>query len=190
VDDEFEIGEHKDGFYKYSQEVEEENSRLQSRAVKTVSRERSSQSKGKQPAMDDQLDIGERKNGHKYSQEMLEEGDRGHEPRTMRASDSTEASYASAVSGRDSLNRHFATDQGKKLTQSQQMPPIETPTLPYTVGSSEWHSFAAREQLLDNPYGGEAVEKFGSVLSVFSKVYTIAKIFAWCLRMYGVDVSR
>jgi hypothetical protein len=70
------------------------------------------------------------------------------------------------------------------------MSPIETPTLPYTIGSSEWHSFAAREQLLDNPYGRAAAEKFGSVISVFSKVYTIAKILAWALRTYGVEVSR
>lgn len=70
------------------------------------------------------------------------------------------------------------------------MPPIELPTLPYTIGSIEWRSFAAREQLLDNPYGGATAEKFGSVIGVFSKVYTIAKILAWALRMYGVEVSR
>jgi hypothetical protein len=86
----------------------------------------------------------------------------------MRGSDSTEASYASAVSGRDILSRQLPNRfREKKLRQSQQIPPIEIPTLPYTTA-----------------------EKFGSVISIFSKVYTIAKILAWALRMYGVEVSR
>lgn len=120
LDDEFEIGEHKDGFYKYSQEVEEENWRLESQTVKTVFRTRSSQAKGKQPAMDDEIKTGEHKNGlYKYSQEMLEEGDRRQEPRTMRASDSTEASYASAVSGRDILSRPFAKQIWGKETNTK-----------------------------------------------------------------------
>ncbi|RHZ48129.1 actin-related protein 2/3 complex subunit 2 [Aspergillus thermomutatus] len=144
-------------------------------AFQKLFRRRSSQSKGKQPALPDEFEISEHTDGfYKYSQEMLEEKERRLEPRTMRASDSTEASYASA---------------GKKLTHSHEMPPIETPALPYTISSSEWHSFAAREQLLENPYGEAAAEKFGSVLSVFSKVYAIAKILAWALKMYGVELD-
>jgi predicted Zn-dependent protease len=110
--------------------------------LQKVFRRRSSESKGKQPASDDDFEVGEHKDGfYKYSQEMLEEKKGRFEPRTMRASDSaevyymrtsgsaevtymstssraevsyirgsdsTEASYASAVSGLDILSRQFA----------------------------------------------------------------------------------
>lgn len=108
-------------------------------ALQKVFRRRSSESKGKQPSLDDDFKIGEHKDGfYKYSQEMLEEKKRKFEPRTMRASDSaevydmrtsstvkvtymrgsdsTEASYASAVSGRGILSRQFAKQSEGKET--------------------------------------------------------------------------
>ncbi|KAF7167972.1 hypothetical protein CNMCM5623_001166 [Aspergillus felis] len=178
-------------------------------ALQKVFRRRSSESKGKQPALDDDFEIGEHKDGfYKYSQEMLEEQGERFEYRAVRAPDSAEVYYmrtsgtarisymrtsgsAEASYMRTSGSAEASYMRGSDSTEasyaSAQMPPIETPTLPYTIGSSEWHSFAAREQLLDNPYGRAAADKFGSVISVFSKVYTIAKILAWALRMYGVE---
>jgi hypothetical protein len=164
LDDDFDIGEHKDGFYKYSQEMLEEKNRKFKPPMKRAS---------------DYAEVYDMRTSSTVRVTY------------MRGSDSTEASYASAVSGRDILSRQLPNRfREKKLRQSQQIPPIEIPTLPYTIGSSEWRSFAAREQLLDNPYSGATAEKFGSVISIFSKVYTIAKILAWALRMYGVEVSR
>ncbi|GIC94240.1 uncharacterized protein Aud_010738 [Aspergillus udagawae] len=158
-------------------------------ALQKVFRRRSSESKGKQPASDDDFEIGEHKDGfYKYSQEMLEEKKGRFEPRAMRASGSAEVTYMS-TSNRAEVSYMRGSDSTEASYASAQMSPIETPTLPYTIGSSEWHSFAAREQLLDNPYGRAAAEKFGSVISVFSKVYTIAKILAWALRTYGVELD-
>ncbi|KAF4175032.1 hypothetical protein CNMCM8694_009337 [Aspergillus lentulus] len=163
-------------------------SNLQS-ALQKVFRRRSSESKGKQPSLDDDFKIGEHKDGfYKYSQEMLEEKKRKFEPHTMRASDSAEV-YDMRTSSTVKVTYMRGSDSTEASYASARMPPIEIPTLPYTIGSIEWRSFAAREQLLDNPYGGATAEKFGSVIGVFSKVYTIAKILAWALRMYGVELD-
>ncbi|KAG2001049.1 hypothetical protein GB937_010568 [Aspergillus fischeri] len=124
-----------------------------STAFQKVLRRRSSEWKGKQPALDDKFKISEHKDGiYKYNQEML------------------------------------MLQLEKKPTQ--QMPPIGTSSLPYTIVSSEWHCFAAREQLLDNPHRGAAAEKFGSVLSVFPKVYNIGKILGWELRIHFHSYKR
>lgn len=112
-------------------------------ALQKVFRRRSSESKGKQPALDDDFKIGEHKDGfYKYSQEVLEKKNRKFEPPTMRAldsaevydtraystvsstvrvsrvrgSDSTETSYASAVSGRNILSWQFAKQSEGKET--------------------------------------------------------------------------
>ncbi|KAH1420464.1 hypothetical protein KXV70_001491 [Aspergillus fumigatus] len=163
-------------------------------ALQKVFRRRSSESKGKQPALDDDFKIGEHKDGfYKYSQEVLEKKNRKFEPPTMRALDSAEVydmrAY-STVSSTVRVSRVRGSDSTETSYASAQMPPNEIPTLPYTIGSSEWRSFASREQLLDNPCGGTTAERIGSAISIFSKVYTIAKIFAWAVRMYGVEHGK
>ncbi|PKX89717.1 uncharacterized protein P174DRAFT_454726 [Aspergillus novofumigatus IBT 16806] len=158
-------------------------------ALQKVFRRGSSEAKGKQPALDDDFEIGEHKDGfYKYSQEMLEEKNRKFEPPTMRASDSAEV-YDMRTYSTVKVSYMRGSDSTEASYASAQMPPIEIPTLPYTIGSSEWRSFAARDQLVENPSGGTAAEKSGSVIGIFSKVYTIAKILAWALSMYGVELD-
>lgn len=61
------------------------------------------------------------------------------------------------------------------------------PTVPYAVGSKDWASIA-----LSGKADGDTIElseaNFKSLLSVFSRVYAIAKIVCIILLNYGVEV--
>ncbi|EAW08441.1 uncharacterized protein ACLA_031740 [Aspergillus clavatus NRRL 1] len=143
------------------------SSHLWQTAFHKLFRRHSSQTKGKQRALPDDSENSEHPDGFcLYSQEMLEEENRRLKALGLRSSDSTDVSYASA------------------------METIRSPAHVYTVSSSEWASFAAYEQLLDDPYDEAAAQRLHSVLSVYSKIYTIAKIVVWALMMYGVELDE
>lgn len=63
----------------------------------------------------------------------------------------------------------------------------ERPTLPYTVSAPEWNVYSSAVKYLEIQID-EAEEWLASVLRVFTKVYTISKIFVMILRHYGVEV--
>ncbi|KAA8643591.1 hypothetical protein EYZ11_011276 [Aspergillus tanneri] len=84
----------------------------------------------------------------------------------LRSSDSTDVSYSSAL-----------------------MDPIERPTLPYTISSPNWNIFSESIKYLDGRPNEDAADWLHSVLSVFSKVYTVAKIVIIILLHYGVELE-
>ncbi|OOO12941.1 hypothetical protein OAory_01006900 [Aspergillus oryzae] len=101
-----------------------------------------------------------------YSQALLEQENRRREALLFRQSDSTEASYSSAL-----------------------MAPIPRPALPYTISSPEWNIFSEAVKALEDAIDDDASDWLHSVLSVFSKVYTVAKIIVTILMYYGIEVE-
>ncbi|KAB8216120.1 hypothetical protein BDV33DRAFT_194677 [Aspergillus novoparasiticus] len=101
-----------------------------------------------------------------YSQALLEQENRRREALVFRQSDSTEASYSSAL-----------------------MAPILRPALPYTISSPEWNIFSEAVKALEDAIDDDASDWLHSVLSVFSKVYTVAKIIVTILMYYGIEVE-
>ncbi|KAL4872718.1 hypothetical protein BDV12DRAFT_182749 [Aspergillus spectabilis] len=95
---------------------------------------------------------------YKYSQEVLEK-------ERLRSSNSTTGSYESAL-----------------------MAPTERPSLPYTVSSPDWNIFSSSVRYLDEIDDGSACEWLGSVLGVWSRVYTISKVAVMAFMHYGVDL--
>lgn len=70
----------------------------------------------------------------------------------------------------------------------QLMDPIERPSLPYTIGSADWNQFSDSIKCLDERPTEDAADWIYSVLSVVSKVYTVAKLVALIFMQYGVEV--
>ncbi|KKK18766.1 hypothetical protein ARAM_004300 [Aspergillus rambellii] len=98
---------------------------------------------------------------YKYSQELLEE-----ENQRLRSSNSTSASYTSAL-----------------------MAPVEYPALPYNVSSPDWNIFSSAVKYLDETADEDISEWLHSVLSVYSRVYTVSKIVMMAFLHYGVDLE-
>ncbi|KAH8431865.1 uncharacterized protein LDX57_009516 [Aspergillus melleus] len=69
------------------------------------------------------------------------------------------------------------------------MDPVERPHLPYTIGAPDWNQFSDSVRCLDERPTEDASDWLYSVLSVFSKVYTVAKIVATILMQYGVELD-
>lgn len=65
----------------------------------------------------------------------------------------------------------------------------ERPALPFTISAPEWNVYSSAVKYLEIQID-EAQEWLASVLRVFTKVYTISKIFVMILRHYGVEVRR
>ncbi|KAL5333494.1 hypothetical protein BJX70DRAFT_392151 [Aspergillus crustosus] len=95
---------------------------------------------------------------YKYSQEVLEK-------ERLRSSNSTTGSYESAL-----------------------MAPVERPSLPYTVSSPDWNILSPGVRYLDELDEESACEWLGSVLGVWSRVYSISKVAVMALMHYGVDL--
>ncbi|KAL4780823.1 hypothetical protein BJX76DRAFT_350648 [Aspergillus varians] len=96
---------------------------------------------------------------YKYSEELLEE------ERRLRSSNSTSASYASALVG--SMNR---------------------PSLPYTVSSPDWNIFSSYVKYLEDADDKSVCDWLSSVLSAWSRVYTVSKVVMMAFMHYGVDL--
>lgn len=69
------------------------------------------------------------------------------------------------------------------------MSPSDRPSLPYTVSSPEWNILSECVKCLEEVDDDSVVEWLGSVLSVWSKVYTLSKVSVMAFMHYGVDVS-
>lgn len=76
------------------------------------------------------------------------------------------------------------------LIEMQLMDPVERPHLPYTIGAPDWNQFSDSVSCLDERPTEDASDWLYSVLSVFSKVYTVAKIVVTILMQYGVEVCE
>ncbi|PWY86863.1 hypothetical protein BO70DRAFT_386147 [Aspergillus heteromorphus CBS 117.55] len=125
------------------------------------------------PAFDSTLSspISEHTDGfYMYSQEILEKN--GPEYRSLaedmgiRTSDSTGASYKSAP-----------------------MVPIGRPSIPYTIGAPDWNIFTTAVQDLDHPGDANVTDWRNSVLSVYVRVYTVAKVMVMVFLHYGVEID-
>ncbi|KAE8150299.1 hypothetical protein BDV25DRAFT_129644 [Aspergillus avenaceus] len=101
-----------------------------------------------------------------YAQALLEKENRKLGTSTLRKSDSTDASFSSAL-----------------------MAPIERPVLPYTVSSPGWNIYSENIKALDHIIDEDASNCLHSVLSVFAKVYTVSKILTTILSHYGIEVE-
>ncbi|KAL2821730.1 hypothetical protein BDW59DRAFT_174085 [Aspergillus cavernicola] len=101
---------------------------------------------------------------YKYSLDLLEQ--EKHEQIRMRSSNSTAGSYTSAL-----------------------MAPTDRPSLPYTVGYPEWNIFSSRVRYLEDIDDESACEWLGSVLLVWSRVYTVSKVAVMTFIHYGVDLE-
>ena len=75
-----------------------------------------------------------------------------------------------------------------ELTRCKLMAPIPRPALPYTISSPEWNIFSEAVKALEGAIDDDASDWLHSVLSVFSKVYTVAKIIVTIFRYYGIEV--
>lgn len=117
-----------------------------------------------------------------YSQSMREKYFREAQAMAQQMSDSTDGSYHSAVS--QVQLSIWETD----LTKAQLMIP-ERPPLPYTVGAPDWNVYSPAIKYLEIQID-ESQEWLASVLKVFTRVYTIAKIFVMILRHYDMEVRR
>lgn len=67
---------------------------------------------------------------------------------------------------------------------------VERPALPYTVSSPDWNIYSDSVRCLDHGPEEDVVEWLDSVLSVFSRVYAVAKIVVIILMHYGIEVRR
>ncbi|KAL3481136.1 hypothetical protein BJX99DRAFT_243788 [Aspergillus californicus] len=101
---------------------------------------------------------------YKYSEEMLEEERR--EAIRMRSSDSTAESFESALMG-----------------------PADRPTLPYTVSAPEWNIFSSYVRYLEEFESHALYDWLGSVLLVWSRVYTVSKVVIMAFMHYGVELE-
>ncbi|KAF7592982.1 hypothetical protein BBP40_012218 [Aspergillus hancockii] len=101
-----------------------------------------------------------------YSQNLIDEESRRREALRLRQSNSTDASYSSAL-----------------------MAPIQRPALPYTISSPEWNVFSESIKALEDAIDDDTSAWIQSVLSVFGKVYTISKIVVMILMHYGIEVE-
>lgn len=70
------------------------------------------------------------------------------------------------------------------------MAPIPRPTLPYTISSPEWNIFSEAVKTLEDAIDDDASDWIHSVLSIFAKVYAVAKIVVTILMYYGIEVQR
>ncbi|PYI03768.1 hypothetical protein BO78DRAFT_451164 [Aspergillus sclerotiicarbonarius CBS 121057] len=107
---------------------------------------------------------------YKYSQEVLEKRDMVYrkviENMGIRSSDSTGASYASAS-----------------------MVPIGRPPLPYTIGDPEWNTTNSSVKYLDHACDDDISAYRNSVLAVYTRVYTVAKVVFMAFLHYGLDLD-
>ncbi|RAL02387.1 uncharacterized protein BO80DRAFT_378774 [Aspergillus ibericus CBS 121593] len=107
---------------------------------------------------------------YKYSQEVVDKSDTVYrkvvENMGIRSSDSTGASYASAS-----------------------MVPIGRPPLPYTVGDPEWDTTNGSVKYLDHACDDDISAYRTSVLSVYTRVYTVAKVVFMSFLHYGLDLD-
>ncbi|KAB8233515.1 uncharacterized protein BDW43DRAFT_300353 [Aspergillus alliaceus] len=101
-----------------------------------------------------------------YSQALLDQENRRREALLLRQSDSTDVSYSSAL-----------------------MAPIPRPALPYTISSPEWNIFSEAVKALEDAIDDDASDWIHSVLSIFAKVYAVAKIVVTILMYYGIEVE-
>ncbi|KAL4890548.1 hypothetical protein BDV59DRAFT_194889 [Aspergillus ambiguus] len=101
-----------------------------------------------------------------YSQDLLEQEARRREALQLRKSDSSQISYSSA---------HMS---------------IPRPPLPYTVSSPDWDIFSDAVKYLDRAPEEDIIDWVYSVLSVFSRVYAVAKIVASILLHYGIELEE
>lgn len=67
---------------------------------------------------------------------------------------------------------------------------VERPALPYTVSSPDWNIYSDRVRCLDHGPEEDVVGWLDSVLSVFSRVYAVAKIVVIILMHYGIKARR
>jgi hypothetical protein len=70
----------------------------------------------------------------------------------------------------------------------QFMAPTDCPSHPYTVSSPEWNIFSPYVQCLEEINDDDICDWLGSVLSVWSRVYAVAKVVVVAFMHYGVDV--
>ncbi|KAL2798295.1 hypothetical protein BJX66DRAFT_322902 [Aspergillus keveii] len=101
---------------------------------------------------------------YKFSQELLEQ--EKIEELRMRSSNSTGGSYTSALTA-----------------------PTERPALPYTVSAPDWNIYSSYLKYLDELKDESADEWLGSVLFVWAKVYTLAKVIVMIFIHYGVELE-
>ncbi|KAL4944029.1 hypothetical protein BDV06DRAFT_210597 [Aspergillus oleicola] len=101
---------------------------------------------------------------YKYSQEILEK--EAHSER-LRSSNSTAATYASALTT-----------------------PSDRPPLPYTVSSPDWNIFSPYVKNLEEIEDESVCDWLASVLSVWSRVYTVSKVVVMAFIHYGVDLDE
>ncbi|KAL4967968.1 uncharacterized protein BDV14DRAFT_207030 [Aspergillus stella-maris] len=101
---------------------------------------------------------------YKYSQEILEK--EAHSDK-LRSSNSTAGTYASALTT-----------------------PSDRPPLPYTVSSPDWNIFSTFVKNLEEIEDESVCDWLASVLSVWSRVYTISKVVVMAFIHYGVDLDE
>ncbi|KAL5365197.1 phosphatase 2C-like domain-containing protein [Aspergillus floccosus] len=99
-----------------------------------------------------------------YSQDLLEEA-RRRDAQLRTSADSTDISYTSALMS------------------------VERSPLPYTVSSPDWNIYSDSVRCLDQGPEEDVFEWLDSVLSVFSRVYAVAKIVVIILMHYGIEVE-
>ncbi|GKZ79061.1 hypothetical protein AnigIFM56816_002932 [Aspergillus niger] len=107
---------------------------------------------------------------YKYSLEVLQQSDEEYrdtvESRGMRSSDSTGMSYTSARTA-----------------------PAEFPFSPYAVGAVEWNSASGYVKNLDDAQGHDVSSWKNSVLAVYVRVYTVAKVVFMSFIHYGIELD-
>ncbi|GLB03674.1 hypothetical protein AtubIFM57258_008916 [Aspergillus tubingensis] len=107
---------------------------------------------------------------YKYSLEVLQQSDEEYrdtvESMGLRSSDSTGMSYTSARTA-----------------------PAEFPFSPYAVGTVEWNTVTGYLKNLDDAQGYDVSSWRNSVLAVYVKVYTVAKVVFMCFIHYGVELD-
>ena len=69
---------------------------------------------------------------------------------------------------------------------TKKMEPYRGPTRPYTIGDMDW--VLPSPSPINNIVDDESEDGLSSVLAVFSKVYSIAKILTAGLIAFGVEV--
>ncbi|PYH99976.1 hypothetical protein BO71DRAFT_341965 [Aspergillus ellipticus CBS 707.79] len=105
-----------------------------------------------------------------YSQEILEKDGEAYralaEDMGIRSSDSTGVSYISAP-----------------------MVPVGRPSIPYTIGAPDWNLFTGFVHDLDRAGDINITDWRNSVLSIYVRVYTIAKVMIMTFLYYGVEID-
>ncbi|KAF9886637.1 hypothetical protein FE257_011277 [Aspergillus nanangensis] len=103
---------------------------------------------------------------YKYSQDLIDQETHRRQALDMDVSGSTEFSFESAM-----------------------MTPSELPPLPYTVGAPKWELYSEAVKNLNRISEDDALEWMHSVLSVFSRVYAVAKMLLIVLMYYGIELE-